>query len=50
MASPYPPVQSFYAPPTTPEGEVDWLKSQAEAIKAELNQVEARIHNLETGK
>lgn len=50
MASPYPPVQSFYAPPMTTEGEVDWLKSQAEAIKAELNQVEARIQDLGSAK
>ena len=50
MASPYPPVQPFYAPPMTPEGETDWLKSQAEAIKAQLNQVEARIQDLESTK
>ncbi len=50
MASPYPPVQPFYTPPMTPGGEIDWLKSQAEAIKAEDNQIEARIHDLETGK
>jgi prefoldin subunit 5 len=36
-------------PPLTQE-EVDWLKRQAEAIKAELNQVEARIRELEAGK
>ena len=35
---------------TTREQEINWLKSQAEAIKAELNQVEARILDLETGK
>jgi hypothetical protein len=34
----------------TSEQEIDWLKSQAEAIKAELNRVEAGIRDLETGK
>jgi hypothetical protein len=37
-------------PPLTQEEEVDWLKRQAEAIKAELNQVEARMRDLEAGK
>ena len=50
MASPYPPVSSVYTPQMTQEGESDWLKSQAEAIKAELNQVEARIRDLESAK
>jgi len=35
---------------TTREQEINWLKSQAEDIKAELNQVESRILDLETGK
>ena len=46
MASTYPPVQPPYTPNMTREEEIDWLKSQAESIRAELNQVEARIHNL----
>ena len=50
MASPYPPVSSVYTPQMTQEGESDWLKSQAEAIKTELNQVEARIRDLESAK
>ncbi len=50
MVSPYPPAQPIYAPKMTPEGEIDWLKSQAEAIRTELNQTEARIHDLGTGK
>jgi hypothetical protein len=46
----YLPVQPLYAPQMTQEREIDWLKSQAEAIKAELNRIEARIHDLETGE
>jgi prefoldin subunit 5 len=34
----------------TQEQEIDLLRSQAEAIKRELDQVEARMHNLEAGK
>ncbi len=34
----------------TREKETDWLKSQAEAVKAELNRVESRIRDLETSK
>jgi len=44
-ALPYAPVLPY--PPLTQEEEVDWLKRQAEAIKAELNQVEARMRDLE---
>lgn len=47
-APPYAPVLPY--PPLTQDEEVDWLKRQAEAIKAELNQVEARMHDLEAGK
>ena len=50
MASPYTPVSPVYTPQMTQEGEIGWLKSQAEAIKAELNQVEARIRDLESAK
>jgi len=46
MASPYPPASPLYTPQMTQEGEIGWLKSQAEAIKVELNRVEARIHDL----
>jgi NAD-dependent dihydropyrimidine dehydrogenase PreA subunit len=46
---PYAPT-SAYSAPVTREQELGFLKSQAEAIKAELNQVETRIHDLETGK
>jgi prefoldin subunit 5 len=34
----------------TREQELDFLKSQAEAIKRELDQVEARMRDLETNK
>ena len=50
MASPYPTASPLYTPQMTQEGEIEGLRSQADAIKAELNQVEARIHDLETGK
>ena len=54
----YPGVASFsrYAPTSsyttqiTREQELDVLKSQAEAIKRELDQVEARIRDLEAKK
>jgi NAD-dependent dihydropyrimidine dehydrogenase PreA subunit len=48
--SPYLPAQPLYAPQMTQEREIDWLKSQAESIKAELNRIEARMHDLETGE
>jgi len=50
MASSYPSVSPLYTPQMTQEAEIDWLKSQAEAIKAELGHVETRIHDLETIK
>jgi len=50
MAPPYLPVPQLYSAQMTSEQEIDWLKSQAEAIKAELNRVEAGIRDLETGK
>lgn len=50
MASPYSPVPPLYSPQMTREQEIDWLRSQAEDMKAELNRVEARMRDLETGK
>ena len=50
MASPCPPVSSVYTPQMTQEGEIGWLKSQADAIKAEFDRVEARIQDLESAK
>ncbi|MFC2007029.1 4Fe-4S binding protein [Chloroflexota bacterium] len=47
-ASPYTPVSPAYAPQMPQEQEIDRLKGQAEAIKAELNQVEARIQDMES--
>jgi len=32
----------------TPEQELDFLRSQAEAIKGQLEQIEARMRDLET--
>ena len=37
-----------YAPQMTREQELDFLKSQAEAIKGQLEQIDARIKELET--
>ena len=34
----------------TREKEADWLNSQAEAVRAELNRVESRIRDLEANK
>jgi hypothetical protein len=42
------PGASPYAPQMTREQELDFLKSQAEAIKEELEQIDARIKELET--
>ena len=45
----YAPV-STYSSRMTREQELDWLKSQAEATKAELDRVEAHIRDLEANK
>jgi len=37
-----------YAPQMTREQELDFLRSQAEAIKEQLDQIDARIRELET--
>jgi hypothetical protein len=37
-----------YAPQMTREQELDFLKNQAEAIKRELDQIDARIKELDT--
>jgi hypothetical protein len=37
-----------YAPQMTREQELDFLRNQAEAIKEELDQIDARIKDLET--
>jgi len=45
-----PPTSGYapFAPPMTPEQELDFLKSQAEAMKGQLEQIEARMRELET--
>ncbi len=47
-ASPYLPAPQPYTSQMPRVEGIDWLKSQAGAIKAELNRVEARIHDLES--
>ena len=37
-----------FAPQMTKEQESDFLKNQAEAIKDQLEQIEARVHDLES--
>ena len=37
-----------FAPQMTPEQELDFLKTQAEAVKGQLEQIEARMRDLET--
>ena len=37
-----------FAPQVTPEQELNFLKNQAEAIKGQLEQIEARMHDLES--
>jgi len=39
-----------YTPPPTKEAEMDFLKNEAEAIRAELGRIESRMRDLETGK
>ena len=37
-----------YAPQVTPEQELDFLRSQAEGIKGQLDEIEARMRELES--
>jgi len=48
MASSNPPVSSAYTPQMTQKEEIGLLKSQANAIKEELDRVEAKMHDLES--
>jgi len=48
MASFYPPVPPAYAPQMPQEQGADLLRNQAEAIKRQLEQIEARMHDLES--
>ena len=45
----YLPTAPYFAGMTR-ENETDWLKRQAEIVKAELERVESRIRDLEAGK
>ncbi len=42
-----PPMGNPYAPPMSREQEVDFLQNQAQAIKEELESIEARINDLQ---
>jgi len=46
----YSPYAAPFAPQVTPEQELDFLKNQAEAIKGQLEQIEARMRDLEDEK
>jgi hypothetical protein len=39
-----------FAPQVTPEQELDFLRNQAEAIGEQLEQIKARMHDLESEK
>jgi len=43
-----PPTSGAFAPQMTPEQEFDFLKNQAQAMKGQLEQIEARMRELET--
>jgi len=47
VAPSFQPAPPPYTPQMAPEGEIGWLKSQADIIKAELDRIEARIRDLE---
>jgi len=47
-ATPAPPGSMPFAPQMTKEQELDFLKSEAEAVKGQLEQIDARIRDLET--
>jgi hypothetical protein len=38
------------APGMTPEQELDFLKNQTQAIREQLEQIEAKVHDLESEK
>ena len=45
-ASPYPSVSPLYTPQMTQEQELDSLKNQAQGMKGQIEQIEARIQQL----
>lgn len=50
MTAPYETPASFYPSHINRADELGWLKDQAEAIKAELGRIEARMSDLETSE
>ena len=47
-AAPIVPGAAPFVPPMTREQELDFLRSQAQAMKGQLDQIDARIRELET--
>jgi hypothetical protein len=47
-ASAYAPAAPLYDSRMSENQEIDWLKSQAEAVRTELERIEARMRDLET--
>ena len=47
--TPFSPGETPFAPQMTKEEELDFLRGQAEAIKRQLEQIDARIQQLKTG-
>jgi hypothetical protein len=48
--TPAPGVYPPYAPPMSKGEELNYLNDQAEAIKGQLEEIESRMHDLETDK
>ncbi|HEY79240.1 MAG TPA: DUF5320 domain-containing protein [Dehalococcoidia bacterium] len=46
-SQPWVPVYAAFSPQMTREDELDYLKNQAEAVKEQLDQIEARMRDLE---
>jgi NAD-dependent dihydropyrimidine dehydrogenase PreA subunit len=46
----YAPTAPLYTSQMTQDQEIDWLKSQAEIVRAELDRIEARMRDLEAKK
>jgi hypothetical protein len=46
--TPAPGTYTPYAPPTSKDEELDYLNSQAEGVKEQLEEIESRIRGLET--
>lgn len=50
VGTPFVPGYAPSTPPVTREEELSYLRDQAEAIKEQLEEIEARMRDLETGK